>query len=145
MAAAALLCVFWLALPVRLQRASGGPSNEECLRLADCPPADTHADLATLERCSAVVVDDVELMADLGAAYESAHRPADAESVYRRAIALDPDYADLRARLAVLLLQRGAADEARAHLTAALRVQPNRRALLDLLDQASQVGQGRTP
>lgn len=84
-------------------------------------------------------------MADLGREYESAHRPADAEAVYQRALAVDPDYADLQARLATLLLQRGAAADARAHAEHALRVQPNRRALLDLLDRTSRVAPGRVP
>jgi tetratricopeptide (TPR) repeat protein len=90
-----------------------------------------------LERCSAVVADDVELMADLGREYEAARRPADAEAVYRRALAIDPDYADVHGRLATLLLQRGSVTEARAHAEAGLRLQPNRKALLDILALAA--------
>ena len=95
-----------------------------------------------LERCSVVVADDVELMADLGREYEAAKRPADAERVYQRALAIDPDYADLHARLAALMLQRGDATNARAHALEGLRLQPNRRSLLDLVDKASRPSQG---
>ena len=69
---------------------------------------------------------DVELLADLGAAYESAGRPLDAEKTYQNVLALDPDYADVHVRLASLLLGRGAAGEARGHAEQALRIQPNR-------------------
>jgi len=145
LAAAALLCAFWLALPVRIQWASSGPSTEECLSLADSPPSGTPDGLSALERCSALVADDVELMADLGSQYESAGRPVDAEAVYRRALAIDPAYADLHRRLATLLLQRGAALEARVHAEEALRVQPHRRALQDILDKTSRLTREREP
>jgi hypothetical protein len=56
---------------------------------------------------------------------------------------LTPDYADVHARLAELLLARGAGGEARSHAEAALRLQPNRRTLIDLLTRASNAGEGR--
>ena len=58
----------------------------------------------------------------------------DAEAAYRRALERNADYADVHARLARLLLRRQAAAEARAHVESALRLQPNRQELLDLLD-----------
>lgn len=73
-------------------------------------------------------------MADLGREYEKAQRPADAEAVYQRALAIDPDYADLQGRLANLLLQRGAVADAQRHAKEGLRVQPNRRALLEIIE-----------
>ncbi|MEZ5283318.1 MAG: tetratricopeptide repeat protein [Vicinamibacterales bacterium] len=76
--------------------------------------------------------DDVEVLADVGAAYEAAGRSAEAETAYRRGLARDPEYADLHARLARLLAARGAAAEARTHVESALTLQPNRRDLLDL-------------
>ena len=78
---------------------------------------------------------DVELLADLGAAYEGAGRPQDAEKTYQNVLALDPDHADVRVRLAALLLGRGAASEARFHAEQALRIQPNRTRVRQLLDQ----------
>ncbi len=111
------------------------PSAETCLRLADRPPAEGPDAMNELERCSAVVPLDVELLADLGAAYEGAGRPHDAEKIYQDVLALDPDYADVRVRLAALLLGRGAAPEARDHAEQALRVQPNRTRVRQLLDE----------
>lgn len=100
---AAVLFILWVGLPVRLQQSSGEPSNEDCLTLADAPPAPAESALAALERSSVLVPNDVELMADLGAAYEGAGKAREAEAVYTRALAIDPGYADLRFRL----LQRG--------------------------------------
>ena len=123
-----------VALPIRLTRASNEAAAESCLRLADHPPVDGPDALNELERCSAVVPQDTELLADLGAAYESAARPLDAEKTYHNVLALDPNYAEVRVRLATLLLGRGAAGEARDHIEQALRVQPNRTQLRQLLE-----------
>ena len=134
-AAATVLALFIAVLPIRLQRGATEQSAETCLRLADRPPAEGRAAMNELERCSAVVPLDVELLADLGAAYESAGRPQDAEKTYQKVLALDPDYADVRVRLAALLLGRGAAPEARFQAEQALRVQPNRTRVHQLLDE----------
>lgn len=127
-AAAAVLLTLWLLLPIQLRESAGGPSSIECLTIADQPTTD----LAALERCHAVVPADVELSADLGAAYERAARVDEAIALYRKILTLDPSYADVRLRLARLLRQRGDLDGARAEVAAALRVQPNRKALTDL-------------
>jgi len=132
----AILVGVWWTLPVQLDRAASGPSGDECLRLADRPPAGDGA-LSALERCTVLVPDDVQLLADLGEAYEAGGRAGEAEAAYRRALERDPDYADLHARLARLLLRRNAAADARAHLDAALALQPNRRALIDLRGEIS--------
>ena len=68
--------------------------------------------------------------------YERIGKPTQAEAIYRKALLIDPQYAELRLRLGRLLLQRGAHAEARDQAARALRVQPNRQALLDLLDAA---------
>ena len=81
-------------------------------------------------------------MGDLGSAYEASGQLARAEEAYRRALALDPDFADLRLRLGTLLLRRGDAAEAEAEATQALRVQPNRQALLDLQQASRQTRLG---
>ena len=82
-------------------------------------------------------------MADSGSAYEASGELARAEEAYLRALALDPDFADLRLRLGTLLLRRGGAAEAEAEATRALRVQPNRQALLQL-QQASRESASRS-
>jgi tetratricopeptide (TPR) repeat protein len=127
--------VLFVALPIRLTRASNGAVAESCLRLADRPPATGPEALTELERCSAVVPDDVELLADLGAAYEGAARALDAEKTYQNVLALDPNYADVRVKLAILLLDRGATSEARDQVEQALRIQPNRTHLQQLLEK----------
>jgi tetratricopeptide (TPR) repeat protein len=130
------LCLWAAALPVSLSRGASAASDEDCLTLADSPSAPTSDLLAALERCSALYPRDTELLADLGAHYEARGRRSEAESIYRRALGVDPGYAELRLRLGRLLLARGAAADARREAEAALDVQPNRQALLDLLRDA---------
>jgi tetratricopeptide (TPR) repeat protein len=79
---------------------------------------------------------DPALATDVGARYEEAGDPQRAEQVYRQALAADPGYAEIRLRLARLLLRRGAAADAREQVRQALLVQPNRQALIDLLAAA---------
>ena len=112
-AAAAVLVVLALALPVQLPSAGGGSSSEECLTIADRPVTGADA-IPRLEQCATIVPDDVELLADLGAAYETAGRSGDAERIYGQIVTLDDDYADIHVRLARLLLQRRDTVAARA-------------------------------
>jgi tetratricopeptide (TPR) repeat protein len=135
--AIALLCVLWIGLPVRLLRPSNAPTTADCLTLSDTKPVGRPGIVAALERCAAILPKDTEVMADLGAEYETAGSPELAEAVYQRALAIDPGYADLRLRLGRLMLQRGAAGEAHRQANAALRMQPNRKALLDLRNDAT--------
>jgi Flp pilus assembly protein TadD len=138
MCAAAVLGVVWGALPAELPRSSTGAVDELCLTLSNPLKGEAASPeyLGVLERCSALLPKDAELLAELGAAYESAHSFALAESTYQRALAIDPSYADVRLRLGHLMLQRGAVDAARHQARAALLVQPNRGALQDLLEQS---------
>lgn len=135
-AAAAVLAVLGLALPVKLPSGDGAASSEECLTMADRPLTGADA-IPRLEQCATVVPDDVELLADLGAAYEAAARPADAERIYLQILAKDDEYADVHVRAARLLLGRGDAAGARRHLERALQIQPNRQSILALLEQAA--------
>jgi tetratricopeptide (TPR) repeat protein len=128
LAALVVLTVFWMVLPVSLPDRGAEPSIADCLVLADSPSRD----LAALERCHAIVPADVELAADLGAAYEAAGRPGDAIEMYRRIIEQDPLYADVRLRLAQLLRDRGDESGARSQIDAALTIQPNRRMAIEL-------------
>jgi tetratricopeptide (TPR) repeat protein len=139
LAPAAVLCLFAGVLPTQLAGRSTGITNDECLTMADVPAAKQPDRLAQLEHCSALYPDDVELTADLGALYESIDRTK-SELAYTRALSLDPDYADVRLHLGRLLLARGAAAEALQQADMALRVQPNRAALLDLRHQARLAG-----
>ena len=110
--------------------------------MADHAPETGPASIVRLEQCVALVSTDVELMLDLARAYEGATRINEAEATYRRVLDLDPDYADAHVHLAVLLLSRGAIAEARQHAETALRLQPNRRAVLELLARASHAAEG---
>ena len=130
-AAVGVLFVFWLGLPVKLPHSDRGASSAECLSLADRPPEGPSA-IPTLERCAAIVPNDTELVADLGRLYETQGRLDEAERRYRQAIEIDPEYADVRLRLGHLMLRRGAAADALEQAEAALRVQPNRAALIEL-------------
>src|SRR5688572_5574662 len=136
---AGVLFVFALTVPVSLPEASFDMAGVECMTVADKTP-ERRADLTrTLELCSELYPEDVELLADLGAEYEAAGAARQAEAVYQRALALDPGHAELRLRLGRLLLKRGAGADARRHAEAALRVQPNREALVDLRREASRM------
>ena len=101
----------------------------------DCDHVAVH-DVLALERCLELRSDDVELMADVGAAYEQAGQSDRAESVYRRALAIDAEDGDIRVRLGNILLRRGDASGARREAVAALTVQPGRAPALDLLGRA---------
>ena len=137
LAALATLGALWFSLPVALPGPSTGPASAECLTLPDTPPDLTRTDrIPAFERCVRLNPNDVELMADLGRLYEAADRAANAEEIYRRALVVDPGYADVRLRLGRLLLKHGDAAGARTQAAAALAVQPNRRALRDLLHDA---------
>jgi tetratricopeptide (TPR) repeat protein len=138
-----VLATLDFALPIRVRNSADAPLIEHCAQLADRASGPGEDTLLDLERCSGVVPDDVELMADLGNAYEIARRDRDAERAYRSVLALDPDHADVHVRLAKLILrQGGAAAEAREHAEQALRIQPNRKAVQALLDT---IDRGRTP
>ena len=131
-----ILGLFLLALPVSIPTGASRVSDLECLTLPDSPPVARLDLTGILERCTAVYPRDVELLADLGAQYERTGQTNQAETIYGKALLIDPEYAELRLRLGRLLLQRGARAEARDQAARALRVQPNRQALLDLLDAA---------
>jgi len=100
----------------------------------------TAGDMPALERCLELRPDDVQLMTDLGDAYEQAAQWDRAEAVYRRALSIDAEDGDLRVRLGGVLLQRGDAAGARREATAALVVQPGRAAAIDLINRASSGG-----
>lgn len=132
-----LLACLWVLLPVPVHHETGSLTGNECLALGDHANPAEASTLPALERCSAMLPDDTELLTDLGAAYEASGETARAETAYVAALAIDARLADVHARLSRLLLRRGAAGDARRHAAAALEVQPNRRALVALLDEAT--------
>lgn len=134
-----MLVVLALAVPVQLPSSGGGSSSEECLTLADRPVTTADA-IPQLEQCATIVPDDVELLADLGAAYDSAGRSGDAERIYGQLLTIDDEYADIHVRLARLLLQRRDTVAARRHLERALEIQPNRQSIVALIEQAGSAG-----
>ena len=71
-------------------------ASAESVRCELDPPSD----IPGLETCLVRFPHDIELLTELGAAYEAAGRDQDAAAIYRRAIELDPRDADLRRRLA---------------------------------------------
>jgi tetratricopeptide (TPR) repeat protein len=129
--AAALLGVFWIALPVPLPPGAAGESTMSCLS-ESADPLRQPVPIETLEECSRQLPADVELLASLGDRYALDGRVEQAETAYQRVLENDPDYADVRRRLAALMLRRGETAAARKQIETALRVQPNRQALLDL-------------
>lgn len=100
-------------------------------------------DVLVLEQCLTLEPGDVELALDLGRAYESAGRWADAERVYRQALEADWRDGDLHLRLARLLLRRGDAGGARVAAGLALALQPGNPDARALVESGSAGGAGR--
>lgn len=65
------------------------------------------------------------LHAALGEAYAEAHQVGEAVNQLRRAVALGPDFHDLRYRLARLLIEQGQVLEAREHLERIVAANPD--------------------
>jgi tetratricopeptide (TPR) repeat protein len=102
-------------------------------------------DLARLEACLQQQRGDLELMAEIADRYERAGRSDEAERLYRTAVATDSIDADLRLRLAALLLRKGDIEAARAEASAAAEIQPGRASPGDLLHRlATDRGTART-
>ena len=74
---------------------TSGAASADALRCELEPPRD----VAGLEACHALAPFDIELLLDLGAAYEAAGRSAEAQALYRRAAEIDPSDATVRRRL----------------------------------------------
>jgi Flp pilus assembly protein TadD len=137
------LALFAIVLPMRATIVGRRSATPECLALTPgSVPPDAAESRAVYERCLLQDPQNVELIGLLGRQRELAHDPGGAEALYRQALAIDPGYADLRQRLAVLLLRRGDAAGARREATTALESRPNSRALLDLVERAGAAAAG---
>lgn len=113
----ALLLVFVVSF--RRAESDGGPANA----IAECESTPA-SDVARLELCLSGDPHNVELMTDLGGAYEVNGAVDRAEDIYRRALAIEPHDGDLHVRLGELLLTRGDRAAGRAEGELALRSQP---------------------
>ncbi len=71
----------------------------------------------------------------LGVTQESGRRVAEAETSYRRALSLYPEFADAQVRLAAVLAASGRSAEARAIVTALLARKPGYPGAAELLRQ----------
>lgn len=109
------------------------------------PDCDTYptADVATLERCLERDPAGVEVLIDLGAAYEADTRTDRAEAMYRRAIAADPHSGEAHVRLGHLLLALHDLRGARREAEAAGQSQPGRAAVRELTAATAAAGPGR--
>jgi Flp pilus assembly protein TadD len=130
------LAVLLLLLVTFRRTAPESPSNVHSI---DCARTSS-GDLARLEACAALDPTDVELVTDVGRAYENAGDTAKAEDTYRRALLLDPDDGDVHLRLGELLAGRGDRTGARHEAMAALISQPRNDRAERLLEH---VGDGR--
>jgi cytochrome c-type biogenesis protein CcmH/NrfG len=113
-----------------------GEWSRPTMKGLDC----THSpdrDVPTLERCLEVHPDSVEILMDLGGAYERADEWGKAEAIYRRSLAIDGDDGDVHIRLGKILLRQGDAAGAQREAEAALAVQPGGAAALDLLKRSA--------
>ena len=86
---------------------------------------DPPRDAPGLEACVSQSPRDVELLLELGTAYEAEGRFGEAQAVYRRAVAVDPRDAGARVRLGVALHQAGDLAGARREGAAAVRFRPH--------------------
>jgi cytochrome c-type biogenesis protein CcmH/NrfG len=89
-------------LPNQTPPIAGALSNET-VRCELDPPRDVPA----LEACVRQAPRDVELLLELGTAYEEAGRFDDARQVYRRAVEADPRDAGARVQLGAMLRRVG--------------------------------------
>lgn len=113
--AASVAALFALLLPIRMDDAAARSSTDECVTLSRRPPGHEAAGaIPRYVRCLELEPRDVVLMRDLGLLYEESGDTARAETLYRRALDVDPAYADVHARLGWLQLRKGDKAAARA-------------------------------
>jgi thioredoxin-like negative regulator of GroEL len=102
----------------------------------DCEDARV-SDITTVERCLELDPLNVELIADAGDEYFSAGDSDRAETLYRRALSIDPHDGDVHLRLGELLMMRGDAAAAQTHGEAALASRPGSLTARRLIERAA--------
>jgi tetratricopeptide (TPR) repeat protein len=107
-------------LPKQTPPTAGDVSNET-VRCELDPPRDVSA----LEACLVRAPRDVELLLDLGTAYETAGRFENARAIYRRAVEADPRDAGARIQLGEVLRQFGDVEGARREGALAAELRPH--------------------
>jgi Flp pilus assembly protein TadD len=118
------------------------PAAAAAASQADCD-TDQKTDVATLEGCLERDPASVEVLIDLGAAYDAQRRSDPAEAMYRRAIAADPRNGEAHLRLGRLLLARRDIPGARREADSAAASQPGRAAVRQLAAEAAAAGLDR--
>ena len=106
---------------------------------APCDRPVDHAAAATpgrLERCLESAPGDVETMIELAALVEESADAERAESLYRRALTVDPRDARIHVRLGRLLLARGDRAGAAREAGLALQAHPGNDAAIRLVEEA---------
>ncbi len=73
---------------------------------------------------SAELAPEALVLLDVGMTYADLEREDEAERAYRKALEIDPDYAEAHNNLGVLLQEQGRAEEAIKHLREAVRLRP---------------------
>jgi Flp pilus assembly protein TadD len=135
--ATGVLTLFAIVLPIRMDDAAARSSSEECLTLSQrAPGAQAAAAIPTYLRCLELEPRDAVLLRDLGALYENGGDVTRAEEMYRRALVVDPAYAEVHARLGWLLLRKGDKAAARVAADRALALTLNLSTALELREAA---------
>ena len=109
-----------VGLPNQTPPTAGDVSNET-VRCELDPPRDVSA----LEACLVRAPRDVELLLDLGMAYEVAGKFENARAIYRRAVEADPRDAGARLHLGTVLRQVGDLDGAHREGAFAAELRPH--------------------
>ncbi len=92
--------------------------------------------IASLDACRKRHPLDVEILLDLGLAYQNAGDWVRAEAVYTAAVDIDPRDAEARHRLGDILIRRGDRAGAVREAERTVSLRPGNRLALDLLDRA---------
>jgi cytochrome c-type biogenesis protein CcmH/NrfG len=95
------------------------------------------SDIATLEQCLELDPRNVELITVIGDHHVASGATDRAETMYRRALSIDPRDGDVHLRLGELLLTRGDAAAARTEGEAALTSQPGSLTAKRLVERAA--------
>jgi protein O-GlcNAc transferase len=131
------------ALAARHLAKVASPTAEDLANLADCLTAaeDHSGAIAAYGRLVELRPESVDVLVALSGQLIEARRPAEAEPVLRRALALSPDDADALTNLGLVLLRAGEVEAALVPLErAARRPQPPLAALVALSTALQQAG-----